>query len=231
MDDRTPLPAGMVFDELEGQYGDGVLTLGLGSLQGSPRTPMNTTTYLITAYHDASGQEAVYSLNITVYLDTDFDGLPDDVPANSTLLADQDDDGDGSEDDLERLCGTDSKNASSLPRTELASTCTLVGSASGQSNEGAGRRWFLLPILALIPILAYLWVAGARREEEDVVVATAETPTASAPDSTETLDPVIEGEPESGGIHPLAEDECHSGPGAGGERCPDLGGPRPPVSR
>ena len=107
---------------------------------------MNTTTYLITAYHDASGQEAVYSLNITVYLDTDFDGLPDDVPANSTLLADQDDDGDGSEDDLERLCGTDSKNASSLPRTELASTCTLVGSASGQSNEGASRRWFLLPI-------------------------------------------------------------------------------------
>ena len=133
---EPPLPAGMVFDELEGQYGDGVLTLGLGSLQGSPRTPMNTTTYLITAYHDASGQEAVYSLNITVYLDTDFDGLPDDVPANSTLLADQDDDGDGSEDDLERLWGTDSKNASSLPRTELASTCTLVGSASGQSNEG-----------------------------------------------------------------------------------------------
>ena len=128
------------------------------------------------------------------------------MPANSTLLADQDDDGDGSEDELERLCGTDSKNASSLPRTELASTCTLVGSTSGQSNEGAGRRWFLLPIFALIPSSPYLWVAE-RREEEDVVVATSETPTASAPDSTETLDPVIEGE-RNRGIHALAEDEC-----------------------
>ena len=33
---EPPLPAGMVFDELEGQYGDGVLTLGLGSSRAHP---------------------------------------------------------------------------------------------------------------------------------------------------------------------------------------------------
>ena len=159
---------------------------------------MNTTTYPITAYHDASGQGGG--------LQSQHHGLPrhgfrrpPEMPANSTLLADQDDDGDGSEDELERLCGTDSKNASSPPRTELASTCTC-GSTSGQRTRVQAADGSSFRSSPRSRSSHSGW--PERREEEDVVVATSETPTASAPDSTETLDPVIEGERNQGDPRP-----------------------------
>ena len=88
---------------------------------------MNTTTYLITAYHDASGQEAVYSLNITVYLDTDFDGLPDDVPANPRSWRTRTMMGTGPKMIWSDCVGRIRRTPPALPRTELASTCTSSG--------------------------------------------------------------------------------------------------------
>ena len=88
------LPAGLLFGTTN------------GTIWGTPSVVQNQTNYTVWA-NASGGQTSFVTLSITVYEDTDGDGIPD--------ITDTDDDGDGWNDTAELGCGTDPLNSTSFP--------------------------------------------------------------------------------------------------------------------
>jgi len=77
-----------------------------GTLWGTPSVAQNQTNFTVWA-NASGGQTSFVILSITVYEDTDGDGIPD--------ITDIDDDNDGWNDTVELACGTEPLNSTSYP--------------------------------------------------------------------------------------------------------------------
>jgi hypothetical protein len=87
------LPDGLVFNAM------------LGRITGTPTTPAETMTW--TVWTNATGVAVPWNLTITVLLDTDDDGMPNELPDDylGVFIEDLDDDNDGLLDVLESNTG------------------------------------------------------------------------------------------------------------------------------
>ncbi|DAC32930.1 MAG TPA: hypothetical protein D7I05_07155, partial [Candidatus Poseidoniales archaeon] len=87
------LPDGLVFNNV------------LGRITGTPTTPAETMTW--TVWTNATGVAVPWNLTITVLLDTDDDGMPNELPEGylGVFIEDLDDDNDGLLDVLESNTG------------------------------------------------------------------------------------------------------------------------------
>ena len=117
-------------------------------------------------------QERVVEVTVVLLVgqDTDLDGIPDDDLDGSTnpLVGDDDDDNDGAPDDLEQACGSDPRNATSMPASEarLEDGVCVVASGSEEVLPEPGPSPFTLFLLFWVGV-AVLFLAHRSREDKD----------------------------------------------------------------
>jgi len=117
-------------------------------------------------------QERVVEVTLVLLVgqDTDLDGIPDnDIDGSlNPLVADDDDDNDGAPDDLEEACGSDPRNATSMPvsGSQLEDGDCVVASGNDEVLPDKGPDPFTLFILFWVAV-AVLFLAHRSREDKD----------------------------------------------------------------
>ena len=112
--------------------------------------------------------EDAFPMNANEWMDTDGDGTGDN--------ADTDDDGDTYSDDDEYSCGTDSKNANSVPSDfDGDGLCDALDSEDNRGESGAGAApdvvqespGFTPGFASVLAVVSLLGAAALGRREED----------------------------------------------------------------
>ena len=140
-----------------------------GLIHGVPLVVQPLTAITLRALDLEQERFVETTVDLTVGQDSDLDGIPDDDIDGSQgpLIADDDDDNDGYNDDVEQVCGTDPRNASSVPREGLVVVEGACVESSGDVvPPKGGPRVFTLFMLFWIGV-AVLFLVHRSREDKD----------------------------------------------------------------
>jgi len=154
----------------DGSLPEGIaLNASTGLIEGTPSMVQPGANITLRGLDLEQERVVEVTLVLLVGQDTDLDGIPDndiDGPLNP-LVADDDDDNDGYNDDVEQVCGTDPRNASSVPREGLVVVEGACVESSGDVvPPKGGPRVFTLFMLFWIGV-AVLFLVHRSREDKD----------------------------------------------------------------
>ena len=139
-----------------------------GVVSGRPNGTTQLTSYTLIASVD--GYSLSVPMRLGVLVDTDSDGMPDEIPPGGNaldLLEDSDDDNDNVDDLTEIDCDTDPLDAEDRPEFNSNGNCA-------PEPAGIGFLW-CLPIILLLLLLMVLIIATKKKDDDVSVVAANKT--------------------------------------------------------
>ncbi len=171
---NASLPDGLLFNATTGVWSGQVnlSDLNLTALNLSLANVTNVTlAYTVTAVDLAIGRSASTDVTLILVGDFDRDGLPDRsvLGPEGWTATDRDDDNDGAPDDLEEACGSDPRNATSMPVSgaRLEDGDCVVASGNDEVLPEPGPSPFTLFLLFWVAVLALFLVHRSREDKDE----------------------------------------------------------------